>query len=1161
MHKFAPVPRPLSLCPAPHYALHLFPLNPKPFIFLAAGLFAVSAPAQRSYAPASVLAAGNSYQVSVSGAGVYRVTAAFLAQAGVNTASLPSQSIRLYGNGGQMLPEGNAAVPPDDLVENAIEMFDGGDGIFNGNDYFLFYAPGPDKWVKDSVNKRFTHEKNLYSEKSFYYIQTGGTGKRIAAAAPIPPANTIVNSYNARFFYEKNLVNLLSGGKEWLGEEFSAQQPTRSFDVTFNAPEFSSLFYISAGLVSRSAGSGGSFAVQVNNQPPQQVAFPPVSGNPLDPFAQTGQTGFLFTVTQPQQTIKFSYTPGSINAQGWLNGFEINGRCRLDLSGQPQLQFRDWNSVAPGNRVKFQLQTATANTRVWEVTSPHHPLRQNVQLNGSVSEFENDASSLKEYIAFDGTFFLQPEFVKTIIPQNLHAQGAADMLIITHQNFLSEAQRLAQHHITYGQLTVHTVTAEQVFHEFSSGTADPSAIRNYIKMFYDRYRNSAKPLRFVLLFGDASFDYLQRVTPNTSYVPCWQSSHFTDPLQTLVSDDFFGFLDDQENINDPAQMNLLDVALGRVPVTRAAEAKSYVDKVIAYTAASALGNWRNNITLVADDEDGNLHLNDAEALSQTLEIRAPAFTREKIYLDAYRQESGTGGSRYPLVNAAINAGIFSGTLIWNYSGHGGYNRLADEAILDAGMVASWNNGTKLPLFITATCDFAPYDNPLQLSLGEQVLLKPGAGAIALLATTRTVFSNSNRILVNSFLENAFLRDVSGNYPALGTAVMKAKNTTYAAGGDINNNRKFTLLGDPAITLAFPRQQVITTKVNGLAYTPSADTIAPAKTMIVEGEIRNGQNQLLTGFNGTVYPTVYDQPRNTSTLANDAGSVATTFKDHGNVLFKGRATVTNGKFSFRFIAPRDMQYAPGTGSISYYAENGSTDAQGVSPMGAGGPATTGITDTEGPEIGIWLNDENFVNEGVANLSPLLLVRLSDSSGINTSGWGVGHEITAVLDGQGSSALVLNPYFESELDNFRSGRIRLPLGNLAEGRHSITIKAWDVYNNPSEKTLFFNIAEGGTLTVKRVLNYPNPFTTHTSFWFEHNRPGEDLRVRITVMTMTGKTVKTIVKTINTTGNRSFDIEWDGLDEYGARLGRGIYLYRFLVQTADGQKVLATEKLTIL
>lgn len=257
----------------------------------------------------------------------------------------------------------------------------------------------------------------------------------------------------------------------------------------------------------------------------------------------------------------------------------------------------------------------------------------------------------------------------------------------------------------------------------------------------------------------------------------------------------------------------------------------------------------------------------------------------------------------------------------------------------------------------------------------------------------------------------------------------------------------------------------------------------------------------------------------------------------------------------------MQYAPGTGSISYYAHNGSTDAQGVSLMGAGGPAAGGVTDTEGPEIGIWLNDENFVNEGVANLSPLLLVRLTDSSGINTSGWGVGHEITAVPDGQGSAAIVLNPYFETDLDNFRSGSIRLPLNNLAEGRHSITIKAWDVYNNPSEKTLFFNIAAGGTFTVKRVLNYPNPFTTHTSFWFEHNRPGEDLRVRITVMTITGKTVKTIVKTINTPGNRSFDIEWDGRDEYGARLGRGVYLYRFLVQTADGQKVLATEKLTIL
>lgn len=1117
--------------------------------------------AQRSYAPASVLSAGNSYQFSVSAAGIYKVTAAFLAQSGINTASLSSASIRLYGNGGQMLPENNALVPQDDLVENAIEISDGGDGIFNGNDYFLFYAPGPDKWTKDSVNKRFIHEKNRYAERSYYYITIGGNGKRIGTAAPVPPANTIANSYNARSFYEKDLVSLLSGGKEWLGEEFSAQQPSRSFDAEFKTPEFSTPFYFSASLVSRSAGSGGSFGVQVNNQAQQQVSFPPVTGNPLDPFAQEQRMAFFFTVTQPLQTIRLLYTPGGINAQGWLNWFEINGRCLLDLAGSSQLLFRDWNSVAPGSRIKFRLQSATANTQVWDVTSPANPLKQNGQLNASVFEFESSGDYLKEYIAFDGSAFFSPQFVRTITPQNLHAEGAADMLIITYPQFLSEAQRLAQHHIIYDQFTVNTVTTEQVYNEFASGTPDPAALRNYIKMFYDRYRNTAKPLKYVLLFGDASFDYLQRVNPNTSFVPGWQSADYLDPLKTLVSDDFFGFLDDHENIADPSLLNLLDVAVGRVPATRAEEAKNYVDKVIAYTSAPAFGSWRNGITLVADDEDGNLHLNDAEQLAQTMETRASLFTREKIYLDAFRQESGAGGSRYPLVNAAINAGIYGGTLIWNYSGHGGYNRLADEAILDAGMVASWKNGSKLPLFITATCDFAPYDNPLQLSLGEQILLKKEAGAIALLATTRTVFSNSNRVLVNNYLENAFQRDASGNYPTLGTAVLKAKNATYTSGGNAENSRKFALLGDPALSLAFPRHQVVTTVVNGLPYSVAADTISAAKNMIIEGEIRNGQNQLLTGFNGTVYPTVYDQPRNTLTLANDAGSVVTSFKEHGNMLFRGKASVVNGKFRFGFIAPRDMQYAPGTAGIAYYAQDGSTDAQGLSPIGAGGPARDGGNDTEGPDIDIWLNDENFVNEGITNLSPLLIVRLADSSGINTSGWGVGHEITAVLDGQNSTAMVLNPYFETGLDNSREGQLRVPLPGLSEGRHSITIRAWDVYNNPSEKTLFFTTVEESRFTVKRILNYPNPFTTHTAFWFEHNRPGEDLRVQIAIMTVTGKTVKQIVKTINTPGNRSFDIEWDGRDEYGALLGRGVYLYRFSVQTADGQKVLRTEKMTIL
>ncbi|MBL7727602.1 MAG: type IX secretion system sortase PorU, partial [Dinghuibacter sp.] len=494
-------------------------------------------------------------------------------------------------------------------------------------------------------------------------------------------------------------------------------------------------------------------------------------------------------------------------------------------------------------------------------------------------------------------------------------------------------------------------------------------------------------------------------------------------------------------------------------------------------------------------------------------------------------------------------------------GHGGYRRLAEEAILDAGSTATWKNEHRLPLFLTATCDFAPYDNPLQFSLGEQVLLMPKAGAIALLTTTRPVFSNSNRIMANNYLQQAFQRNAAGDYPALGTAVMNAKNQTYSTLADVANNRKFTLLGDPALTLAFPKYQVATTNVNGLPYTPGADTLSATKNMVIEGEVRDAQGQLLTNFNGTVFPSVNDQPRSTRTLANDPASVATTYPDRGNVLFRGKATVTGGKFSFRFIAPKDMQYAPGTGSISYYAHNENTDAQGLSPIASGGQANGTATDTEGPDIDIWLNDEKFVHEGITNLFPLLIVRLSDSSGINTSGWGVGHEITAVLDGRNSTTQVLNPFFETDLDNFRTGKIKVPLGSLEPGRHEITVKAWDVYNNPSEKTLVFHVTESNRLTISRVLNYPNPFTTHTTFWFEHNRPGEDLKVQVQLFTITGKKVKSIEKTINTPGNRSCDIDWNGKDDYGDRLARGIYIYRLSVQTPDGQKVLKTEKITIL
>jgi Peptidase family C25 len=1123
------------------------------------------ATAQRSYAPNSVLATGNWYKISVRDPGVYKIDIPFLNSLGINTTNLSSGSVRLYGNGGSMLNESNSAATwTDDLQENAIMVVDGGDGIMNGQDYILFYANGPDQWIKDSANLRFSHRKNLYSDQSFYFLNVGGTGKRISTAPAFFSPNVTVNNFSERNFHELDTVNFLNSGKEWYGEEFSdvpGKTTIRNFTVTIPNIQTNTPLTLINDCVARSAGVTSRFNVNINNGAAGQVIINPVGTGTYDLYAQEATTVLTSAAAQSNTNINYTYQPGSFNSQGWLNWFELFSRRNLSMNGIDQMLFRDWFSV--GNNVgEFVISNATPTTQVWDITDPLNPLQ--VQGNFANNEFRfiNNCSRLREYAAFNSGNFLVPVVVGKISNQNLHNTSPADFLIVTYPSFLAQAQRLAQLHQQQNGLRTKIVTTDQVYNEFGSGSPDPSSIRDWVKMYYDRYgTDPANKPNYLLLFGDASYDYKNRLNNNTNFVPAYENNFSLDPLSTYTSDDFYGFLDDNEDINSGAIINNLDIGIGRLPAKNTGEAKNFVDKAEAYFKSQSFGPWRNNLTFIADDEDLNLHLQDAEFITTTAAATAPVFNQQKIYLDAYQQESGSGGSHYPQANQAINNQVYNGTLIWNYNGHGSATRLAEETVLDQEIVNSWNNPNRLPLFITATCDFAPYDNPAINSLGENILLRPQTGAIALMTTTRVVFAFSNRIINNNYLLFALQPDVNGVYKTLGDAVKQAKNYTYQTSGDIANNRKFTLLGDPALTLAFPTLKIRATKVNGIPVT-QVDTLSATEKIIMEGEVTDVQGNLLSNFNGNVYPSVFDKPQTVSTLANDPGSQVTTFTTQTNVLFKGKASVSNGKFSFTFKVPKDINYQYGNGKLSLYAEDGARDANGFfTGFMVGGAGNNIGNDNVGPQIKAYLNDEKFVNGGITNQNPVLLVKLADSSGINTVGTGIGHDITATLDNDNRNFFILNDFYQGDLNSYQQGVVHFQLPPLEPGPHSIKIKAWDVLDNSAEVILEFIVASDEKLEISHVLNYPNPFTTSTQFWFEHNKPGQDLQVTVQIFTLTGRVIKSLKQTINTPGNRSSELEWNGKDEYGDKIGRGVYLYKLSVTAPGNQKKEKIEKIVIL
>lgn len=1073
--------------------------------------------AQRTYAPRSVLADGSWYKLSVKEPGVYKIDVALLNTMGISTANLASAQIRLFGNGGSMLPEDNALPRPDDLLQNALSVNDGGDGLFNGNDYLLFYAPGPHSWQNNQ------HTQHLYADSICYFLNIAPGGLRMITDNANPVPNIQINTFDFHTFYEKDLVNLLASGKSWLGEEFNNTISERNIAIPLPA---SGLTEMNVRFRAAARTTGGSrFEIgQLGN-----LSVTPVSGNIFDTYASTVEG--TFAANGPANfSIKYI---GNASAKGWLDYIEVFGRSALTIPTEGALHFRDTKSI--GRIGEFLINQANAQTQVWDITDPIKPISITTTLNGSTVRFTRDCATLKEYIAFSNTT-AKPTFIGPVPNQNLHGLGATNMLIITTNSLKSEAERLAAIH----QATV--VTVDLIYNEFSAGIADPTAIRDFVKMQYDRFG-----LKYLLLFGRASFDYKNRIPNNTNMVPTWQSAVSFHGINSYMSDDYFGFLD---NTDDIAGNPLLDVAIGRLPARNITDAKAIVDKVLTYHDKKTFGPWRNEMTFVADDEDDNLHLEDAEKVSSIIAQEQPQYNISKIYLDAFPQVSDAGGSRYPAVNEAINNKMFNGTLVWNYTGHGSFTRLAEEAILEETSPDNWNNASRLPLMVTATCDFAPFDNPNFNSLGEQLLNRNNGGAIALMTTTRAVFAFSNLIMNSNYFRLAFQPGAGGKMLTLGEGAMVAKNETYANFGDIINNRKFQLLGDPALTLAFPKWRVYTDSINSQPVS-TTDTLKALGKYTLKGSVRDGSGVIRTGYNGVVAITVYDKPAGRSTRGNDPTSRAVVYEQQDRILYKGSQNVQNGRFSSTFVVPKDIAQTAGAGKISYYTSNETEDGGGFySQIAVNGTAAQVPTDNKGPEIKAWIDNESFTNGGITSENPLLILHLQDENGINATGNGIGHDIVAILD-DSTRYYVMNDFYEATLGDFTTGKVRFPLAGLPPGKHTLTIRAWDTYNNSSTINISFTVVPRSALAVENVSNYPNPFRQQTRFVFSHNQQSTDLDVVIRIFAATGQIVRTIRSTINGQTARYEGVPWNGTAESGVKVTPGIYFYQIAVKNRLGNE----------
>ncbi|MBX2929220.1 MAG: type IX secretion system sortase PorU [Saprospiraceae bacterium] len=1111
----------------------------------------------------SVLSDGAIYKLAVPESGVYRISQTFLRNTlGINTDNLDPRKISIFGNGGGMLPTFTGAARSDDLVENHIVIVGEEDGRFDAADYILFYAQGPDEWVYNEAEGKFDMIKNVFDDRNYYFLKIGSlNGARAASQASLGAAAFTADTFDDYARFEEDRRNLLhewegkasGSGTRWFGELFKNQRQ-KSYTNLFSFPNLltNTPVLLEAEMALR-AGRSSAFEIVAGGQTFQSTSTGsvPMSGpsETLDSYARVAQlrTSLLWPDANMSLQVNYPYPGGAADdSQGWLDWIQINARRALTMAGR-QMHFRNLTSLQHPSTT-FQIEGANARLRVWDITDPLQPRIQNAALSGSRLSFSVATPTLRQFIAFDAEEgFLTPESIGRIGNQNYHGLDNVDMVIIYHPDFKAEAQQLAAHRTNFNNLEVALVRIDSLYNEFSSGKQDPTAIRDFVKMLYERNGR----FRYLLLFGDGSFDYKNIYGLGGNFIPTYQRDSF-NPLNAHPSDDYFGLL---SGINPSNVLGGdMQVAIGRLTVNTPQQAATAVRKITHYdTSPATFGDWRNRLAFVADDEDSNFHIKDSDQVANLISANFPAFNIEKIYLDAYPQQSTPGGTFIPEVNQAINRAMFRGVLAMNYFGHGGPKGLAQERVVTISDILSWRNFDHMPLLVTATCTFGAFDDPAFVSAGEEAFLNENGGAIALYTTTRAVFANYNKDLSQEALMQLINRS-DGSFPTLGEAMRRAKNAFTLNAGVLTNSRKFTLIGDPAMRLKIPEYKIKTTAINTNEVSESnpVDTIRALQQVTVEGVITDLNGQTLTSFNGSVTPTIYDKPLNLITLGQDAGSFPFPYSVQRNILFKGRASVNAGTFRFSFVVPKDIDYRYGLGKASYYASDPdrAIDAAGdFNRIMIGGTQEGALSDDKGPLVEVFMNTEDFVFGSVVNPNPVLVVRLSDESGINVVGNSIGHDLEGVLNDDTQNALLLNDFYESELDDYTKGKARYPLFNMEEGRHRIRVKAWDVANNSAEGYTEFVVASSAEIALRRVLNYPNPFTDFTCFQFDHNMAGQELDVMVQIFTVSGRLVKTLEQRIFSDGAIRLDdcIQWDGRDDYGDRIARGVYLYKVKVRGA--------------
>ena len=1078
-------------------------------------------------AQSSVLSTGDWWRLKVESAGMYRLT----------TAEVPSLqgvavgSIGLYGAGGGQLSTYNNRTSPADLQPVAIDVADvNGNGVFDAGDAVLFFGEGADVWRYESGDRRWELQRHAYARANYYYLTTAATEPLRIATVAASPADTVIRHYTAVTAVNNDLVNLYGTGQTWLGEKFTTAVASRSF--TLSLPATATDIKLRYALASHSTATGV-FSVSTQGLSVSHSLTPAkVYSSWLEATHAVART-LTFTI---------GYSAGESTAEGYLDFIEMSGRVPLTFGGG-QTVVRDERGA--GLVAAFAVEGASASMRVWDVTESGRE-REMAMADGMWSDSTGGA---RQYVLFDGSSFLSPAGVERLKNQDLHGNGPVDYVVVCNSAMKAAANRLAALHEVMDGVSATVVTDEEVYNEFSSGKQDPMAIRSYMRWLRNRW--PATPPRWLLLMGKATYDPKDIEGHGLSTVVTYETPFsFDEEGVSFCSDDFMAYLDENEH---GTAAESLDIAVGRLPAKNEAEATHMVDKIEGYmtrrdlTEGTGHGDWRNYVALLADDADpsrvGDTNFaSSSEMTAGRIKERFPGLNIDRLYADAYRQQSGAIGSYYPDLNNALRKRMDYGCLLLNYVGHGSLKYIGTERYIEPSDLAAYTNRDRLPLLVASTCSYGWHDKPGEESGAELCLLADG-GMVAVVSAARPISHTErfNTDLVVSALDPA---------NTIGDALRMAKNRTPVS-------PCIGLTGDPALRLSVPSNRVVVTEIDGREVDAEvADTATALSVVTVKGEVQDAEGALLTDFDGTVYPIVFDRETWSSTLANDNPGTEVRFRQQKNIFYKGSERVVGGVFEYSFTVPKDVPYEYDYGKLSHYAVSGSEDASGYygNILFGGLNEDAGVYETR-PEIRLFMGDTNFRSGGLTGENPTLVALLSDEVGINAFGSGLGHDITATLDGGQGRLVVLNDFYEQDMEDSRRGTVRYTFNGLKPGVHALTLKAWNIWGYSNSATILFRVRGEDTACFSQMKVYPNPAKERATLHYETNGVAAIESAVLQIYSSHGALVHTCTPTLSEGSFVVGPVVWnmDGV-------APGIYMARMIVTTKDGERHQSTAKVVV-